>query len=460
MKGANMILLSKIKETFNVEVATSAKMDLEIVNALNAYKGMPDWIDKEDGVKTINFAKALCSETARLTMLGTKITIDGSPKAEWLQSIIDKMYFKIREWVEYGCAYGTIVMKPSQDGVDLFTPDDYVITEYSNQMITGIVFTYRKKEGDKYYIRFEYHHYIDKNNYTVMNRCFVGDSFNSVSEPVDIAFTPWSGLKDDANIEGMDSPAFGVFKTPQANNIDINSAVGLPIFHEAMEELRDLDIAYSRNAEEIYDSKRILLLDSDKMIQTGTAIKDYQTNFESNRKAMKLPKFVKNVFGNGRDDFYQEINPNLNTDVRLSGINAILGQIGYKVGFSNGHFVFNENSGIQTATEVEANQQRTIQFIKDVRDRLENCLNGVINGLNMFANLYNLAPAGDYEVVYDFGDITYDIEIDRQRWWNYVVQGKVPAWMFFVKFEGFSELDAKKMVEEAKPKTPSLFSEE
>ena len=258
----------------------------------------------------------------------------------------------------------------------------------------------------------------------------------------------------------MDSPAFGVFKTPQANNIDINSAVGVPIFHEAMEELKDLDIAYSRNSKEIYDSKRILLLDSDKMIQTGTAIKDYQNNFESNRKAMKLPEYVKNVFGNGKDDFYQEINPNLNTEVRLSGINAILGQIGYKVGFSNGHFVFNENSGIQTATEVEANQQRTIQFIKDVRDRLESCLNGVINGLNMFANLYNLAPAGDYEVFYDFGDITYDREVDRQRWWNYVVQGKVPAWMFFVKFEGMSKEEAVKMVNEAQPKQPTLFGSE
>lgn len=455
-----MILLSEIKEIFDIEIATSSKMDAAVREGINIYTGNPHWTDKENGIKTINFAKALCSETARLTTLGIKIKIDGSGKAEWMQKQIDKIFFKIREWVEYGCAYGTIIMKPSEEGIDLFTPDRYVITEYNNGVITGIVFIYDKKEGNDYYTRLEYHHYIDKDNYTVMNRCFVGGSYNSVSEPVDIALTPWNGLKEDANIQGMDMPAYGVFRTPQANNIDINSAVGLPIYYEAMEELKDLDIAYSRNAKEIYDSRRILLLDSDKMIQTGTAIKDYQNNFESNRKAMKLPEYVKNVFGNGKDDFYQEINPNLNTEVRLSGINAILGQIGYKVGFSNGHFVFNENSGIQTATEVEANQQRTIQFIKDVRDRLESCLDGVINGLNMFANLYKLAPAGDYEIIYDFGDITYDIEIDRQRWWSYVVQGKVPAWMFFVKFEGFSELDAKAMVAEATPKQPTLFGSE
>lgn len=455
-----MILLSKIKDVFNVEPVTSAKMDLGVINAVNAYKGIPDWIDNEEEIKTINFAKVLCSEIARLTMMGTKITVDGSAKAEWLQSVVDKIYFNIREWVEYGCVYGTIIMKPSQDGVDLFTPNNYVITEYNGQSITGIVFVYGEKEDSKYYTRFEYHHYIDKDNYTVMNRCFVGESYNSVSEPVDIALTPWNGLKEDANIQGMDMPAYGVFRTPQANNIDINSAVGLPIFHEAMEELKDLDIAYSRNAKEIYDSRRILLLDSDKMIQTGTAIKDYQTNFESNRKAMKLPEYVKNVFGNGKDDFYQEINPNLNTEVRLSGINAILGQIGYKVGFSNGHFVFNENSGIQTATEVEANQQRTIQFIKDVRDRLESCLNGVINGLNMFANLYGLAPAGDYEVIYDFGDITYNYEEEKSRWWGYVVAGKMPLWRYYVKFEGMSEEEAREIEKETQPKQPTLFGSE
>ena len=130
------------------------------------------------------------------------------------------------------------------------------------------------------------------------------------------------------------------------------------------------------------------------------------------------------------------------------------------MGFSNGHFVFNENSGIQTATEVEANQQRTIQFIKDVRDKLESCLNGVINGLNMFANLYSLVPTGDYEVVYDFGDITYNYETEKIRWWGYVVAGKMPLWRYYAKFEGMSEEEAREIEKEIQPKQPTLFGSE
>ena len=175
---------------------------------------------------------------------------------------------------------------------------------------------------------------------------------------------------------------------------------------------------------------------------------------------MNLPHFVKNVFGQDEKEFYQEINPILNTDTRISGINALLNQIGYKIGFSNGYFVFNEKTGMVTARQVEADDRRTIGFIKDVRDKLEDCLNGVIYALNVFADLYGMAPVGAYEVTYDFGDITYNRDEDRARWWQYVITGKVPAWLYFVKFEGMTEEEAKAMVEEAQPDEPTLFGEE
>ena len=456
-----MIFTSKIKELFGVEPAVSLEMSKAVDEAIRTYKGKPRWVSKKKAVKTINFAKSLCSETARLCMLGTKITIDGSSRAKWLQEQIDEVYFKIREWVELGCAYGTVIFKPSTDGIDLFTAEDFVITEYKNKSITGVVFTYRKKQDEKYYTRFEYHHYISKEQYTVSNRCFVGDTFNSAEEPIDIKKSPWSELAEDSNITGMTRPAYGVFRTPHANNIDINSAVGLPVFSEAFTELEDLDIAYSRNSKEVDDSKRILLLDSDRMLPSaGIKLKEVQSNFEANREQMGLPDMVKNVWGDGTNTFYQEINPQLNTEMRLKGIDALLSQIGYKVGFSNGYFVFNESTGIQTATGVEAEQQRTIQFIKDVRDKLEECLDDVVKGLDMYATAYGLSPNGKYEIVYDFGDITYNASEEKSRWWGYVVAGKVPAWMYFEKFEGMSKEDAKAMVLEAQPKQPTLFGGE
>ena len=66
-------------------------------------------------------------------------------------------------------------------------------------------------------------------------------------------------------------------------------------------------------------------------------------------------------------------------------------------------------------------------------------------------------PASGYQTACEFEDLVYNLEDDRARWWNYVVQGKVPAWMYFVKFEGMTEPEAKAMIEEASDKGETLF---
>lgn len=454
-----MIFRSKAKEEFNIEPVISQSMEQMIEKCFSIYQGKPYWLDDEEHIKTINFAKAVCSETARLTMLGTKITIDGSTRAEWLQKQIDNIYFKLRDWVEYGCAYGTVILKPNGKGIDLVTPNNFMITDYENGEITGVVFVNRETVGKKYYTRLEYHRFVD-DVYAITNRCYIGDSENDTSKRIDIAKTPWSELLEESFIQNVNSPLYGVLKMPHANNVDVDSPMGLPIFSDAIEELKDLDIAYSRNSKEILDSKRLVLLDSDRLLPSGGKVAQTGVYFKNQRESMGLPDYVKNVYGNGTEDFYQEINPQLDTDTRLSGINALLSQIGYKIGYSNGYFVFNERTGLQTATQVESDDRRTIQFIKDVRDKVEGCLDNVIYALNVFADLYNLAPVGVYEAIYDFGDITYDLETDRARWWGYVVAGKVPAYKYFMKFEGMSEEDSKAMIEEAAPKQPTLFGSE
>ncbi len=454
-----MIFRSKAKEEFNIEPIISQSMEEMIRKCFEIYQGKPYWLDDADHIKTINFAKAVCSETARLAMLGTKITIDGSARAEWLQKQIDNVYFRIREWVEYGCAYGTIILKPNGKGIDLVVPGNFIVTDIENGEISGVVFVNQETVGKKYFTRLEYHRFIN-DVYAITNRCYVGDSANDTSKSVDIAKTPWSDLSEESFIQNVDGPLYGVLKMPHANNVDVDSPMGLPIFSDAIEELKDLDIAYSRNSKEILDSKRTVLLDSDRLLPSGGKVANTGLYFKNQRESMGLPDYVKNVYGNGTEDFYQEINPQLNTDTRLSGLNALLSQIGYKIGYSNGYFVFNESTGIQTATGVEAEQQRTIQFIKDVRDKVEGCLDRVIYALNVFADLYDLAPVGVYEAIYNFGDITYNLEEDKATWWKYVISNKAPAWMYFVKFEGMSEEDAKTMVAEATPKEPSLFGSE
>lgn len=469
-----MFFKKQAEEDFNIQAAEFPEMESLINRCANIYRGAPEWLDDEDNIKTINFAKTVCSETARLTTLAIGIQIGGSARATWLQKQINKVYFQIRHWVEYGCAYGTVFIKPNGESLDVFTPADVMIVDYDNQEIKGIIFKDSYTVGRKYYTRLEYHRFVETTvdgvttyPYYVSNRAYVSKSPQSIGNKIDLKQTKWADLMADtppilkANGEKLDGPLFGVLRMPQANNVDISTPLGLPVFAEGIEELGDIDVAYSRNAGEIKDSQKIALLDDRLLMPSGTPVSAMSPRgMENRRNEMKLPHYVKNVFGQDEKEFYQEINPQLNTDARLAGINALLSQLSYKCGFSSGYFVFNEKTGMVTATQVEADDRRTIQFIKDVRDKLEDCLNGVIYALNVFADLYDLTPVGVYETTYDFGDITYNREEDRARWWQYVVQGKVPAWLFFVKFEGMTEEDAKAMVKEAQPDEPTLFGDE
>ena len=471
-----MIFKKQAEEDFNIQAAEFPEMESLINKCANIYRGVPYWLDDKNNIKTINFAKSVCSETARLATLAIGIQIDGSARATWLQEQIDKVYFQIRHWVEYGCAYGTVFIKPNGESLDIFTPADVMIVDYDNQEIKGIIFKDSYTVGRKYYTRLEYHRFVETTvdgvttyPYYVSNRAYVSKSPQSIGDKIDLKQTKWADLMADTppilkvNGEKLDGPLYGVLRTPQANNVDISTPLGLPIFAEAIEELKDLDIAYSRNAKEIFDSKRTVLADDRLLMPSGSPVSAMTPQAMEHRcKEMSLPDYVKNVFGQDEKEFYKEINPILNTDTRISGINALLSQLGYKIGFSNGYFVFNEKSGIQTATGVEAEQQRTIQFVKDVRDKLESCLDQVIYALNVHADLYGLAPVGAYEINYDFGDITYSYEIDKQTWLGYVNTGRVPFWYYLVKFEGFSEADAKALADEAnvENKASGLFGDE
>lgn len=455
---------SAAKEEFGVTSICSAEMERWVQECANIYGGNPCWLSQDEGIDTVNFAKAVCSETARLATLALKITLTGSARAEWLQREVDKVYFLLRDWVEYACAYGTVILKPNGKTIEAFTPGDYIVTEVTGGKITGVVFFDTVKDDrveGRWYTKLEYHHFMPGGLYGVDTSCYVGYSPKNLSRPVDISLTPWAGLKEEVTIS-YSHPLFAVLRTPQANNIDIGSPLGLPSFSEAVQELRDLDIAYSRFTKENFDSKRIVLLDSDSMLMgdsTSTKINPYA--LEMQRKRMKLPDMVRNVQGNGTEAYYQEINPALNTETRVAGINMLLNQIGYKCGFSNGHFVFNERSGIQTATQVEADQQRTIQLIKDVRDKLESCIGELVFALNAFADLYNLAPSGSFKIedAVHFADITYSFEADKLQHYQMAVQGHYPWEEYYVRFLKYSREEARELLRMAKAenKAPTLF---
>ena len=85
-----IVFRRQAQEDFKVEPVSSPEMDSLIERCGRIYQGKPDWImDPDNHIKTINFAKSICSETARLTTLAIGIQSSGSARATWLQELVD-----------------------------------------------------------------------------------------------------------------------------------------------------------------------------------------------------------------------------------------------------------------------------------------------------------------------------------------------------------------------------------
>ena len=449
-----------IKDEFGVTGIISSEMEKKITEWMDIYRGYPDWIDQEDRIKTIKFAKSICSETARLTNLALGITFDGSRK-DYMTKWCDRAVMpNLRRWVEYACASGTIVIKPNGVGVDFVTPDRFeIINVDGNGMISGIIFEDRYQEGEKYYTKQEYHRfndakvnygdgeYKDVKYYQISNRAYVSRNLGELGRPIDLKNTKWSTLQPDVSITtkndiGLSGMMFGVLRMPAANDIDVNSPLGMAIFSDAREELKDLDISYSRYSEEVEDSRALELIDRRLVREPGTKV--------TGDKELKLPRHFIPVSGEAEQEFYQALERPLRIEERVKGINAQLSYVGYKCGYSNGYFVFDQKTGMVTATQVESDDRRTIQLIKDIRDALQTCLDQVFYAQSVFADLYNLAPVGDYTANYAFGDITYNFEEDKMHHYNLAIKGVYPWEEYYVKFLKYSREEAQALIAQAK----------
>lgn len=440
----NMFRTKDAKRAFGIEPVLSVQMDNAIATWGNIVTGKAPWVSKEDSIRTINFAKVLCSDTAKKICLDIDVNVDGSARAEYLDIVMTAIKRVLRDKVEDACCLGGIMLKPNGSSgeacVDYITPDNFLVTATnSNGDILGCVFFDYSTKGNTSYVRLEYQRF-EGDKYKISNRAYRMTADGSIHNEIALSKVEvWADIEPEVSIDNIDKTLFAYFKMPYNNVIDPASPLGVPVFYNALNELRDLDIAWSRKGDEVEDSKHMLIV--------GTS-----AQMSSKQQKITLPRFVKalDLGGTGSlDEPVHEHVATMLTSSRIEDINSILSMISTKAGFSQGAFILDRKTGMVTATQVESDDRETIETIKEMRDNLKDALEHLAYAISKYADLYDYAPVGEYEVSFSFGDLTYSYDEDRARHWQYVQAGKYPLYRYYMKFEGMSEEEAKLLVAES-----------
>ena len=378
------------KSEFDVTPAISREMMTEINLWYSLYVGQAPWVTRD--VVSLNIPASICRELARPTLSELEVTIEGAA-GEYLMEQFAAAQKRFQSALETFLALGGGAFKPyifnDRILVSYCSPNTFQPTRFdvSGDCVGGVFKECIKSHG-QYYVKLESHEF-ENGRYVIRNKAFESAQIGSIGRPVGLDTVPeWAALQEEQYIDNIEHPLFAYFRTPRANKTNPDSGVGVSMYADAIELIRQADVQWERLQWEYKSGER-------KIFGEGSAVN--VERFGRDRLYAFGP------FWSDNGDLLHEFSPEYRDSSLYSGFQNILKQIEFNVGLSFGT-ISDPMSVERTATEIQATKQRMYTTIEGIKRNLESSLDGLIYAVSVMAGLYGLAPAGEYTVTYKWGD--------------------------------------------------------
>lgn len=414
-----MIPYRSIEQAEHIDTPLSTEMTTALDNWYRLYLNKADWLES-DKVKSMNLPAFISSEIARQIVLEMKWNITGkaadgstqdvsgdpvsNPRSEYLKAEFEKLTEALRQKLEQGCAAGGMIIKPYpniEDGHIYFdwTMDwaFYPLAFDDDGNLSDVIIPDTFTEGKIIYTRLE-RHTVVKDGVKITQRAFKSNMKDTIGTEIDLSEVDrWAALQPEATVKNTEGPLFGWYKVATANNIDVDSPLGASVFSKAVGVIKEADFQYSRLLWEFEGSELAIDVDPTALRPKKTADGKMETPHLNERLFRQVD------IDKGDRDLYEVFSPQIRDGSLLNGLNQLLIRVEDLCGLSRGT-LSDANVDARTATELKIIKQRSYATVSDNQAALEHCLKAVIRAMDVYATTYNLAPAGEYDVSFEWDD--------------------------------------------------------
>lgn len=249
-------------------------------------------------------------------------------------------------------------------------------------------------------------------------------------------------------------PLFAILEPPIENNLDNNLGLGMSIYGNAIDQLKDCDVKYHNSVMDfVLGGKKIIY--NKKLIKYGSrSVKNADGTYTVEEYPIYPDDVSKQQFmeiGDDipKDELIYEYNPSLRTEDNTNGIQFSLDLLSFKANLGTKYYEFSGGS-VVTATQYAGDRQDLMKNAKKYRNNLDEFIEDIIKAGLLLGRLVfgkNVTEDCNVEVVNKDGILVTDEEV-KQKFIDEISQGLRQPYEYRMKFFGEDEETAKKMIEE------------
>lgn len=314
---------------------------------------------------TLNMAKKVCEDMAKLIWTEkTQITLATPEDTSALWSVLDSkknnLSINLPKFIERSLALGTGMLVEYKIGdevlIDYIDADLIIPFIWDNSQVSGIMTISRSIQNDgsaKRWVSLITIHRFDGKIYTREHQLFASKSETQLGERIDLS-SQYPDLPETQAWE-TDTPHFQLFRPNIANNLDRNSPMGVSIFANRVDNLREIDIIFDSLSQEFQLGKKRVLVDR-------TAVKgsiDPETG--QTVQYLDTSDSVYVAINGMEHQPVKDIDFNLRVEEHTKALNAALNYLSAGVGLGQDFYNFDGSNAAKTATEVISEQSDTFR---------------------------------------------------------------------------------------------------